>query len=364
MPVLRFGLGRFTPAAAMAVLLGSCVTALDEEESRLGELMRDCVVPLPAGVAGWGAPVSLEYPAGSVWIWGSVILEDGSESRNVMALVRTAAEACAGGFDLVRDGGGGRLLSALGLSSAELAANAARTDGRRLDLVPAGGFVHSGRGFLYYEERLSGPGLFDSELLGRGLCLFEHGETAPCTRLARNGTTRLWGPDSRPLNRGGFVDEAGFALVYGCDHVAAFEDLCAVARAPVAEAGDPAAYRFYNPFSGWIEDPRNAGVLFHHPGPVTVRWNEFLGRYTAIGMDVFESRVVLYRASEPTGEFDGPVGLFDAVEPASFFVGGGIEHAALSEESGRTLHVSYHTNAEGPEHGLHLVSFRFLGGLE
>ncbi len=354
--------GRSFAAGALAVLLGACAVAIDEEHSRLGNVLQDCVVPLPGGVASWGAPVSLEHTDGSVWIWDSLTLQDGSGIRNAFALLRTAGDACAGNVELVRDGAG-RPVPALALSSAEIAANAARTDGRRLELAPLGGFVHGSRGFLYYEERLGGPGVFDSHLLGRGLCVFEHGKTAPCTRVVRNGTTRLWEPDSHPLNRGGLIDEAGFALMYGCDHVAAFEDLCIVARSPIQQVGDPGAYRFFTPFSGWTEDPSNAGVLFNRPGSFTVRWNAFLDRYTAIGMDVFESRVTLSRSSEPTGPFDAPQVLFDAVEPASLFLAGGIEHGALSEEAGRIVRVSYFTNAVGSKHGLHLVSFRFLGGL-
>jgi hypothetical protein len=356
----RLVLRRVCAAAGLAVFLASCVDTIDEEHSRIGDVVQDCVVPFPAGVADWGAPVSLEQADGSIWVWDSLTLQDGKSIRNAFGLVRTAADACAGRIDLVRDGAG-RPASAIALSSAEIAANAARTDGRRLDLVATGGFVDAGRGFLYYEERLSGPGVFDSQLLGRGLCVFEHGETAPCTRVVRSGTTRLWGPDSHPFNRGGFVDDAGFALVYGCDQAAAFEDVCIVARVPVQEAADPAAYRFFNPFSGWIEDPRNAGNLFNRAGSFTVRWNAFLGRYTAIGTDIFASSVILSRSAEPTGDFDSPDVLFDAVKPASFFLAGGIEHAALSEEAGRIVRVSYFTNADGPEHGLHLVSFRFLG---
>src|SRR5262245_13050256 len=77
----------------LGVCLGACVDALDEEQSRIGEIRRDCVVPVPRGVSDWGAPISLEYADGSKWIWESVTLEDGTEQRNVTALVRTAEDA-------------------------------------------------------------------------------------------------------------------------------------------------------------------------------------------------------------------------------------------------------------------------------
>lgn len=363
MSALGCSSGRVRLAAGVALFLCGCVETIDEEHSRIGDLLRDCVVPLPAGVSSWGAPVSLEYADGSVWIFESATLEDGADLRNVFALVPTADAACTGSFDLARDDGG-EPISALALTSEEVEANAARSDGRRLDLVPIGGFVSGHRGFLYYEERLSGPGIFDSEPLGQGLCLFEDGATAPCTRVVRDDTTRLWDSSARPLNRGGFVDGEGFALVYGCQHVAAFEDLCVVARVPVDEVGDPAAYRFFNPFSGWIEDPANAGVLLNNAGQLTVRWNPYRREYTAIAMNIWESCAVVYGSSDPTGPFEEPDVLFEAVKPASLFVSGGVEHVALGEGEGRTIHVSYHTNAEGPGHGLHLASYRFLGRSE
>jgi hypothetical protein len=223
--------------------------------------------------------------------------------------------------------------------------------------VPAGGFVHGDRGHLYYAEVLFGPGFLDAELAGRGLCIFESGPRAPCTRVRRDGTTRLWDAHARSLDRGGFVLD-DFAFVYGCDHVAAFEDHCTVARAPIASITEPAAYEYFHPFDGWIADPRNAGVIFENAGQVTVRRNAAVGAFTALEMDIWSSQVVMQRASEPTGGFAGAESLFDVLAPDSFFVGGGKEHAALEREDGRVIHVSYFTNRAGA-HGVHLASFRF-----
>src|SRR5262249_12907439 len=89
---------RLLAAAAMSVTLCSCVDGIEEERSRIGDVIQDCVVPLSAHVSGWGAPVSLEYPDGSAWLWDSVALDDGSQVRNVLALVHSASAACAGQF--------------------------------------------------------------------------------------------------------------------------------------------------------------------------------------------------------------------------------------------------------------------------
>jgi hypothetical protein len=321
-----------------------------------GTVLRDCVLVPPSGFSDLGAPVALEYPEGSLWVFESLPREGGGELRNTLALVSDVDALCAQGPTLELDGDQQPVV-ALALSEAEVQANAARTDGRRLDLVPLGGFVHEGLGYLYYDQRLSGPGIFDSELLGRGLCIFEEGPTAPCLRVTVGGQTLLWGPVSHPFNRGGLV-EGDYALLPGCFRPAAFEDMCTLARAPLASLEDPATYQYHNPFSGWQSDPSNAGVLFNHAGQLSLRWNTFLGSYLALGADIWESQVVAYTAPVPTGPWEGPDVLFDAVPPASFFLAGGVEHQSLAAQGDQLLRLSYFTNTTGPAHGLHLVTLQ------
>ena len=76
----------------------------------------------------------------------------------------------------------------------------------------------------------------------------------------------------------------------------------------------------------------------------------------------WESTIELRQAGAPGNGYDDPVWLFDAVPPADWFIGGGIEHAALAEDGGRTIAVSYDTRASGAQQGLHLVTFRFAEG--
>lgn len=339
-----------------------CVESLGEERSRIGTLVRDCVVPRPPGITRLGAPTSLEWPGESLWIWESFELDDGTLSSNAFARVRSADDACSGRLDVVRaaDGAPARLLA---LSADEQLAEESRTDGRHLALVPAGGWVHDGRGHLYYELRENGPGFFDSRVLGTGLCIVEGASSTSCERVTRDGDPILWEAHARPLNRGGFVDADGFAVVYGCAHAAAFEEACTVARVDPSEAAEPSAYRFHHPFDGWIDDPANAGIVARHFGQLRVAPNAHLGGIAAIGIDAWSSSAVVYRADGPTDELRNAEWLFDAVAPATFFLEGGVYHPSLDPTgSGRTIDLSYATNAEGPNDGLHLATYRFDGG--
>lgn len=340
---------------------------LDQEQpdrSRVGEVVEDCVVPLAAELGSWGAPVSLEYPDRSLWIWPEATVADGTVVRNVGALVYSAAGACRGEMEFVMDADGSPV-SLIELTPEEEEENATRTDGRRTELAITGGFVHEGRGFAYYKKILAGPGFFDSETVGTGVCVME-APSEPCGRTTPSvdpaEPTLLWTRDGRPLDRGAFLATDGFAYVWGCLHAAAFLDPCSVARVTPGEAADPSAYRFASWDGEWIDDAANAGALFDNPGAVTPGYSAFLERFTIVTANIWDSTIELRRSDAASSGFDDPVRLFDAAPPAEWFIEGGIEHSGLAEENGRTIAVSYFTSASGPEQGLHLVTFRFAQG--
>jgi hypothetical protein len=347
-----------------ALLLAGCVWDLDEESlarGPLGRIVDDCVVPPPPGVAQWGAPVAVEYADRSLWIWDEIALADGRRVRNAGALVASAAGACRGDVDLVADGDGVPL-PLVSLTAEEEAANAARTDGRRAQLSITGGFVQEERARVYYEKVLVGPGFFDAAVVGMGLCLIDDAG-GPCRRATPAAypeePTLLWYRSPRVWNRGAFVAADGYAYLWGCLHAAAFEDLCAVARVPPDGAADPAAYRYAGWDGSWIDDAGNAGALLENAGALTPGFNAHLDRYVAVAADIWDPGIALYRADAAAGSYGDPVRLFDAVPPDDWFIGGGVEHSALADEGGRTIAVSYFSGGSGPEHGLHLVRFRF-----
>ncbi|HVV86822.1 MAG TPA: hypothetical protein VHE35_27480 [Kofleriaceae bacterium] len=340
-----------------AVALPACVDPIDEHTSAVGEVVRDCVVPEPAGVAGWGAPASLEYPDHSLWLWDQVDLAGGGSVAGAAAVVADAAGACSQGPAFVTDAGG-RPVSLLALTAGEEAANAARTDGKRLALLPRGGFVHDGTGYLFYVEALLGPGFFDAQELGTGLCVLVPGATS-CERVLAGGDPILWPGTTRMLDRGGLV-VGDRAIVAGCRKVAAFVTPCTVSGAPIDRVRDPAAWQVWNAFDGWIDDATNATELMDTQGALTL--SAYGGGYLATTLDLFENRVDVRRSDKATDGYGHPIDLFDTV-PDSFFPAGGREHSGLRHGDARTLHVSYVTDGAAAP-GLHLVSFRFYGDPE
>jgi len=314
------------PFVSALLCCAGCVETLDEHTSSIGEVIVDCVV---TGTDGrpLDAPVSLEYPDASLWLW-----------ENGAARVTRVGEACAGGVAVIA--------SPLALAAAEQVDNAGRTDGKQLALVPLGGAVADGVGYLYYDHVVRGPGLFDAEPLGTGLCVLAPGATA-CERVTdAAGSTVLWRPDQRVLNRGGLIvaDAAGpRAVIAGCRKVASFESPCTVTSAPVTALRDPTAYQVWDPFVGWVDTLTDAGVIANELGELTL--SAYDDGVLATSMDFFTPRVYVRRGADAVAGYGPPTAAFDPIPPAAWwFVRGGREHAAQRVEP-RSIVVSARSGA-------------------
>jgi len=343
---------------AFALTTCGCIHHISEEESTVGEKTLDCVIPPAAGVGELRTPISLEYPDSSLWIWDSLTTDDSTVVANASARVPNASTVCAAGPTLTRDATGAPL-SLLELSPDELADNTARADGRQLVLAAHGGLVSDNVGYLYYEHTLIGPGVFDAEILGTGLCIVS--DTArPCERLEVNGSTVLWPASEWPKNQGGLIDgERAFLL--GCKRIASFDVPCVISSVPLGQIRDPSAYRYFNAFSDWVEAPDSASVVLNLAGTVTLTPMD--GKYAATNLDIFDATFRLRFANSPTGSFGMPIDLFREQPPTNGFTQGGHEHHAL-RASDRSLAFSYFVADTGARHGLHLINFELNGGLE
>jgi hypothetical protein len=148
--VLPTRISRTCRSLLVLLLCAGCAKNLGTEtptrkSQKAGTLLRDCVVAMPAAVAAWSTPATLAYPDGALWIFQSATLADGSTAPGAALWLASADAACAGPADLLRTPDG-NLAALLTLDAAETSANAARTDGRSLVLVPKAGFIDAGVG--------------------------------------------------------------------------------------------------------------------------------------------------------------------------------------------------------------------------
>jgi hypothetical protein len=353
----------------LAVLVAAatgCVTPIAERDSPIGEIARDCVIRPPAAVAALDAPVSLEYPDRSLWWWEDVPLAGGTAIPGAAAWVTSVDAACSAGPSFVRDDTGA-VASVLALTAAELAANAKRADGKRLALVPTGGVVAQGTGFLYYDLVERGPGPLDAAVLGAGLCTLAP-DARRCQRVTTaDGAPILWRGDERVLNRGGLLvadaDAPGGAraVIAGCRATAALESPCVVSGVPMGQLTEPAAYQVYSAFRGWVDALTDATTVAAPHGQLTLA--PYRDGFVATSLDIFDHEVRVQRSRRAVADYQHAITAFAVVPPdAWWFVRGGREHVGLRRDRDAIV-VSYVTDGAAAP-GLHLVEFRFFGDFE
>ena len=349
----RMGIIFVLPLLGMCII--GCIRTIDEEEVRIGVLERDCPVPDPPQVTTLGAPTSLEYPNGSLWIWEWLVTPQGGLLSNAAAFVKDANDVCTNGPMLFEDQNGSPA-PFLALTEEELDANA--QGGVQLSLRPTGGFVYKGVGYLFYEHLHFSDSFMDGEVVGLGMCV-RATNAQVCDRVVVNNSTILWPADAPSMNRGGMV-YGNTALMWGCKNVAHMTDICTLSGADMTQLLNPSAWKYWNGLNGvngWVDDGISAASLSFEFMPFAV--SPFGDEILITTLDMFDGAVDARVMSDPFEEFDDArrVTLFQAAPPEDSFLSGGRVHTGLSRDA-LTFYFSYATdNANAP--GLHLARYRF-----
>ncbi len=359
---------RWIPLSLIAgafVLGNGCIVSLDEEPL-FGEVTRQCEMATPASIESQPAPFAVRLPDGPAFLFGETWLPeaDGSGRRqrdNTFARVADIEAACAGELDYTLDDEGSPL-QVIALNADELTFN--ETSGDRIVLWPTGAFVFEGRVVVYYDKHiLNGGDYFDGTLVGTGVCVMEPGEA--CVRAEPNQfvdePTLLWSWPTPSFGNGAFVANDGLAYLYSCEKHGDFDNRCRTARVDPAQATDPSAYEYLRFGGEWSDTVQDAIDDVRDQTSMSVMWSDFTGSYITLAARLLDENIELRRADAPSGEWDSPVTLFDAVTPSSWFVGDVRIQPALAE-SDRELIISYHSNSDEGS-GNHLAVFHLSDAL-
>jgi hypothetical protein len=334
-----------TPLGATLVLsLGLAACGGDTGDSPTGDRGHTLVVAEAREIGVVGGPPSVtarDVGATGVtgdrllWLFGDTLFRprsvDGESLRTCTAATSDVAAPLA-----TREptDASGAPLPCLPFTAEEAAFN--RTSGRpdlRVALWP-GSAVADGRGGLlvFYTKLIVNPGFLNYDLVGSGLARFAAGATS--------GTREpgLIFPASEPAFDNALVvgsDVFVYGMIGGTQDVAA-------ARAPLAQAAERGAYRFWDG-SGWATEARQSRALFGGvSGALTVSYNRYLGRYLATSSEVLSNRVLLRTAPAPEGPWSAPVTAFTGVATAGSIDYAAREHAELAQDGGRRLFVTYY----------------------
>jgi hypothetical protein len=157
--------------------------------------------------------------------------------------------------------------------------------------------------------RTTGKGTFDFQVLGPALALFD----VPVGGTPRLISVRDLGPDdadpSKPMWGAAIETTPDAVYVYGTASPAggaAFGRQLEVARAPISNVADPAAWRYWDG-SHWQPDADRAAVLIPAVGGVSQVLSVFQrdGTWYAVSKrdDVLGKDLVIWKAPAPTGPF-------------------------------------------------------------
>jgi hypothetical protein len=114
---------------------------------------------------------------------------------------------------------------------------------------------------------------------------------------------------------------------------------CLLGRVPLAQALDRSAWRFYTG-SGWSTEISDSKWLFSGAPIMSVSWNEYLGRYTAIYAPSLTNQVVMRTAPALEGPWSDATLLFVPHHPDGW-VYDALGHQELAEEGGRVQYVTF-----------------------
>ena len=136
-------------------------------------------------------------------------------------------------------------------------------------------------------------------------------------------------------------------IAFACENVGFLNFGCRMARAPKAEAEDPAAYEYWDGDT-WQDDEASSVIVLDHAGNApSISYNAHLGRWLAVNGDVVSSTVRLRTAPDYTGPWGEDV-LLEAsdagylaptAEDAFNYIM--LEHPALSASDGSSIVISY-----------------------
>jgi hypothetical protein len=302
----------------------------------------------------------------AVWLYGDSILSvtgaDGSSWRNNTMSYTTDLDASDGitGF-VERVDETGAPLEFLPRTAEEQAFNDAHSGddcqepcGARWALWP-GPIVEDAahdRALIVYSKIYGEPGEWNFHSVGIGIAVWEDfaGEVSrPVVRPGTDHPTLLFTADEPPLSSAAVVRD-GDLYLFGCGGDG---KICKLARAPLAEVLDRAAWRFYAGDDSWSEDAEAAVGLFAAMDITTVHWNQRMNAWLAFYSPAFENRVMVRSAPELTGPWSPAAQVIESLAPTDdpdHVAYSGLGHSEYAREGGRFEYLTYYRGTR-PWHG-------------
>lgn len=205
------------------------------------------------------------------------------------------------------------------------------------------------RALIFYGVVSAAPGDFNFEGVGQGLAVWTGLDvevTRPEVRPGTDHPTALFGKDEPAWGAAAVIDGEhvyGFAPTGG-----SFTPQCKLARVPVAQALERAAWTFWDGGS-WSSDPGKAGELFSCAPIVSVSRNAAVGGWLAVYSAPFSNEVRYRTAPALTGPWSDDALAFTADRKGQDGTSyDALEHPEYALQGGKVVFVTFtRPNGEG-----------------
>jgi hypothetical protein len=198
------------------------------------------------------------------------------------------------------------------------------------------------RALVFYYQLWRIPGEEGWRTIGTGIAVWDGGRRVerPVLDAGSPTPTLMWGRSEVAYSNATLVDgETLYA--YGCK-LRWLEHRCRVARVPLADALDKAAWRYYTG-STWSTDPDAAVAVFNGGAAGTsVFYVPYLDAYMAVYNAAFDNDVSYRVSRTPWGPWSEPQHLFTMRPPQGTFGNYSAHaHPEYAEADGRVQYVTY-----------------------
>jgi len=218
------------------------------------------------------------------------------------------------------------------------------------------------RVLVVYTKILARPYRGKQDHVGYSLAIWEHPESAAVRPILRPETqypTLLFQGDEPDFGAGAVV-AGGFLYLYA--HVPeGWDSYCIVTRAPLAEALDRNAWRFFAGDDNWTADWKSARRVLGGAPTFSVQWNDYLGKYLAVFTTFpFKGGIAIETADRPEGPWSNRRDIYKGLPPygdgRNF---GAIAHPGFARENGRKQYITYSHPSDFLHDDIRLVEITF-----
>jgi len=203
-----------------------------------------------------------------------------------------------------------------------------------------------GRALVVYSKVFALPYTGSHQYVGYSLAVWEHSDSAvvrPILRPETEHPTMLFQGDEPALGRGALV-EGDFLYLYA--HAPeGWDNYCIVARAPLAEALDRDAWRFFAGDDNWTTDWKSAVRVLGGGASLSVHWNAYLGKYLSIfTVFPFGYGIAMQTADRPEGPWSPARVIYSGWHQSgvSAKTPGAAAHPEFARENGRVQYVTFY----------------------